>query len=114
MKELIVEKGIIKMTLQERIRDPYLAQLFKAVLSLKTPEDCEAFFEDVCTVNEIKSMSQRLEVARLLDSGENYATIEKKTGASSTTVSRVNRCLNYGADGYVYVLKELKGGDESK
>ena len=74
--------------------------LYRAVLSLKTPEECRAFFEDLCTVAELKAMSQRLEVAQLLDEGLIYNDILQRTGASSATISRVNRALQYGADGY--------------
>ena len=98
------------MSLKERLIDVDLEQLFTAVLSLKTQEECDAFFEDICTVSEVKAMAQRLEVAKMLNEGENYATIAKVTGASSTTVSRVNRCLHYGAGGYVKVMKVIDGG----
>lgn len=100
------------MSLKEQLKDAHLEQLFKAILALKTEAECDAFFEDICTFSEVKAMSQRLEVARLLNEGENYTKIVKKTGASSTTVSRVNRCLNYGAGGYVNALKRFKKGIE--
>lgn len=83
--------------------------LYRAVLSLKTPEECRAFFEDLCTVAELKAMSQRLEVAQLLDEGLIYNDILQRTGASSATISRVNRALQYGANGYKTVLPRLKG-----
>lgn len=82
--------------------------LFKAILSLETIEDCYRFFEDVCTIKEIKAMTQRLEVARLLDEGKKYTEIEEKTGASTATISRISRVLNYGEDGYKLALKNLK------
>ena len=82
--------------------------LFKAVLSLKTPEECRAFFQDLCTVAELRAMAQRLEVAQLLDGGLIYNDILQRTGASSATISRVNRALQYGADGYKAVLPRLK------
>lgn len=82
--------------------------LYRAVLSLKTPEECRAFFEDLCTVAELKVMSQRLEVAQLLDEGLIYNDILQRTGASSATISRVNRALQYGADGYKTVLPRVK------
>ena len=84
------------------------ALLYEAVLSLKTPEECRAFFQDLCTVAELRAMSQRLEVAQLLDSGLIYIDILQRTGASSATISRVNRALQYGADGYKTVLPRLK------
>ncbi len=82
--------------------------LYQAVLSLQTPEECRAFFEDLCTVAELKAMSQRLEVAQLLDEGLIYNDILQRTGASSATISRVNRALQYGADGYKTVLPRVK------
>jgi len=102
------------MSLKERLLDVDLEQLFTAVLSLKDQEECDAFFEDICTVSEIKAMAQRLEVAKMLNEGENYVTIAKATGASSTTVSRVNRCLHYGAGGYVRVMKVIDEGARQK
>ncbi len=82
--------------------------LFEAVLALKTPEECRAFFQDLCTVAELRAMAQRLEVAQLLDEGLIYNDILQRTGASSATISRVNRALQYGADGYKAVLPRLK------
>ena len=91
-----------------KIRTPETDMLFQAILSLKTEEDCYRFFEDVCTIKEIRDIAQRLEVARLLKSGETVAAIAQQTGASTTTVSRVNRCLHYGAGGYAAVLEQLE------
>ena len=82
--------------------------LYEAVLALKTPEECRAFFQDLCTVAELRAMAQRLEVAQLLDRGMIYNDILQRTGASSATISRVNRALQYGADGYKTVLPRLK------
>ena len=82
------------------IHDHLTDQLFKAILSLKDEEQCYKFFEDICTISELKAMAQRLEVARMLDDGCIYETIVEKTGASTATISRVKRCLVYGADGY--------------
>ena len=82
--------------------------LYEAILSLETPEECRAFFQDLCTVAELRAMSQRLEVAQLLDEGLIYNDILRRTGASSATISRVNRALQYGADGYKTVLPRLK------
>ncbi len=84
-------------------------QLFKVILSLKNEEQCYKFFEDLCTVSEVKAMAQRLEVARMLDEGSIYEAIVEKTGASTATISRVKRCLVYGADGYYSVMDVLKG-----
>ena len=82
--------------------------LYEAILALKTPEECRAFFQDLCTVAELRAMSQRLEVAQLLDEGLIYNDILQRTGASSATISRVNRALQYGADGYKTILPRLK------
>ena len=82
--------------------------LYEAVLSLESPEECRAFFQDLCTVAELRAMAQRLEVAQLLDKGLIYNDILQRTGASSATISRVNRALQYGADGYKTVLPRLK------
>ena len=82
--------------------------LYEAILSLETPEECRAFFQDLCTVAELRAMAQRLEVAQLLDEGLIYNDILQRTGASSATISRVNRALQYGADGYKTVLPRLK------
>ncbi len=78
--------------------------LFDAVLTLQNREECYAFFEDVCTVNELLSLSQRFEVAQMLRAKNTYLDIAQKTGASTATISRVNRALNYGNDGYDLVL----------
>ena len=83
------------------------ALLFEAILALKDQEECRAFFQDLCTVSELKAMVQRLEVAQLLDQGLIYNDILQRTGASSATISRVNRALQYGADGYKTVLPRL-------
>lgn len=80
-------------------------QLFKAILSLQNEEECYRFFEDVCTVNELLSLSQRYEVARMLREEKTYIDIAEKTGASTATISRVNRSLNYGNDGYDMVFQ---------
>lgn len=81
--------------------------LFSAILKLENLDECEAFFEDVCTINELMAMAQRYEIARLLYQGATFHEVEKTTGASSTTISRVSRCLKYG-QGYLTVLKRLE------
>ena len=81
------------------------AALFDAMLSLKTQEECRQFFDDLCTVNEIQSMAQRFEVVNMLADKKNYQEIAAQTGASSATISRVNRCLRYGTGGYRLVLE---------
>lgn len=75
-------------------------QLFRAILQLKSVEECAAFFEDLCTIRELHDLSQRFEVAIMLDGKKNYQEISKATGASTATISRVNRCLVYGSGGY--------------
>ena len=83
-------------------------KLFEAILGLKTVDDCYAFFEDLCTIKEIKDMSQRLEAADMLYNGSNYQTITDEVGLSTATISRVNKCLNYGAGGYKAALERLE------
>lgn len=82
-------------------------RLFEAILSLKNVDECYRFFEDICTVSELNSLAQRLEVAKMLEENRTYGDIAGKTGASTATISRVKRCLNYGADGYKLVLARL-------
>lgn len=94
--------------MNDKLKNKSVDMLFKAVLQLKSVEECYSFFEDLCTINEIHSMSQRLEVAELLFNGDTYTAIGEKTGASTATISRINRCLNYGEGGYTTVLKRLK------
>lgn len=83
--------------------------LYKAILKLETEEECYNFFQDLCTISEMRSMEQRFEVATLLNNGMIYNEILEKTGASSATISRVNRCLHYGADGYRTIIPRIKG-----
>ena len=83
-------------------------ELFRAILTLETVDECYTFFEDACTINELLSLSQRFEVARMLRDKKTYLDISKKTGASTATISRVNRSLTYGNDGYDMVLKRMK------
>ena len=91
-----------------KLKSERMDQLFEAILSLETPQECYAFFEDICTINEMQSIAQRWEVARLLEQNVTYNEIAASTGASSATISRVNRCLHYGAGGYQTVLEKLK------
>jgi len=86
--------------------------LYRAIVSLKDEEECRRFLQDLCTVSELKAMEQRMDVAMLLDEGLIYSEILEKTGASSATISRVNRCLQYGAEGYRTVIPRLR--DEAK
>ncbi|WP_425058080.1 hypothetical protein SCACP_27280 [Sporomusa carbonis] len=96
------------MPANPKLKDRLTDQLFQAILSLKNEEECYQFFEDVCTIGELKAMAQRLEVARLLQAGTTYDDIVAITGASTATISRVKRCLYYGADGYKTVLAYLE------
>ena len=82
--------------------------LYRAVLTLKNEEECRRFFQDLCTVSELKAMEQRMDVAMLLDDGMIYSEVLEKTGASTATISRVNRSLQYGAEGYKTVIPRLK------
>lgn len=96
--------------MREKLRNQNLELLFQAVLTLETPQDCARFFEDLCTVPELKAMSQRLEVAKMLRKRQVYSDIVAETGASTATISRVNRSLNYGKDGYNMVFRRLEQG----
>ncbi len=93
--------------MNKKLRTDAVDHLFDAVLCLKDKEECYSFFEDLCTVNELLSLSQRFEVASMLKSHKTYLEIAEKTGASTATISRVNRSLNYGNDGYELVMERL-------
>lgn len=95
-----------------KLKQRELEQLFEAILKLETMEDCYRFFDDLCTVGEVKSLAQRLEVARMLEEGCTYNQIESETGASTATISRVKRCLHYGTDGYKMALERLRSNLE--
>ncbi|VBB05861.1 trp repressor [Lucifera butyrica] len=97
------------MAANPKLKDEATDQLVRSILSLKNEEECYQFFEDICTISELKSMAQRLEVAHMLKHGHIYDDIVAKTGASTATISRVKRCLYYGADGYKIVLARLDG-----
>ena len=98
--------------MSKNVRTDAVDHLFDAILSLENKEECYAFFEDVCTVNEILSISQRLEVAKMLRDGRTYLDIADKTGASTATISRVNRSLNYGNDGYDLLFARLQEAEK--
>lgn len=98
----------------EKFRTKLTDNLFHAVLSLESIEECYKFFEDVCTIKEIQEIAQRLEVARLLKEGKAYNDVAKETGASTATISRVNKCISYGSGGYQIVLGRLNNGTESR
>lgn len=95
------------MPIDPRLKSKSVDELFKAILALKTKEECYRFFEDVCTVKEIHELAQRWAVARKLATGATYQEVVEETGASTATVARVKKYLNYGADGYKLVLKRL-------
>lgn len=94
--------------MNDKIKSEAVSHLFEAILTLKNGEECYMFFEDLCTVNELLSLSQRYEVAKMLREEKTYLEIAQETGASTATISRVNRSLNYGNDGYDMVFKRLK------
>lgn len=93
--------------MNKKIHTNAVDYLFEAVLSLKEREECYTFFEDICTVNELLSLAQRFEVASMLRSKKTYLEIADRTGASTATISRVNRSLNYGNDGYDMVFDRI-------
>lgn len=90
----------------------YLDNLYRALLSLETAEECAAFLDDICTIQELEALSQRFEVAKLLHEGKNYVDINKLTGASTATICRVSKCLSYGDGGYKTVIGKLEQAGE--
>lgn len=98
--------------MNKKIKNEAVDSLFDAVLCLKTRDECYSFFEDLCTVNELLSLSQRFEVAAMLKNHKTYLEIAEKTGASTATISRVNRSLNYGNDGYDMVFSRMHSEDK--
>lgn len=104
-RDEIIILGAEKMS--KDIHTEEVDQLFQAILTLHTLDECYTFFEDACTINEILSLSQRFEVAKMLREKKTYLDISRKTGASTATISRVNRSLIYGNDGYEMVLKRM-------
>lgn len=95
------------MDYNSKLKDEHIDTLFEVILKINTIEECYMFFEDICTVKELKSLSQRLQVAKMLRDNKTYTEIEENTGASTATISRVSRCLNYGADGYNIMLDRM-------
>ena len=94
--------------MNSKLKELEVENLFEAILCLENMEECYNFFEDLCTVTELKAVSQRFQVAKMLDSGKVYSDIVATTGASTATISRVNRSLNYGCDGYRVLFDRLK------
>ncbi len=107
------------MTYKSKFQSPMIEELFEAILLLENQEDCYRFFEDLCTIGEIKAMAQRWKVVKMLEENRTYTEIIEETGASTATISRVKRCLVYGAEGYrgmvdrMAALKEKAGEPES-
>jgi len=93
---------------ESRLKSPELDDVFRAILALNDLSECYRLFEDMCTINELQAMAQRWQVARQLDAGVTYQEISHKYNASTATISRVNRCLGYGAGGYRLLLDRVK------
>ncbi len=91
-----------------------LDELFEAILALNSREECYLFFEDICTIKELRDISQRLKTAKMLSDGANYAEIGKETGMSTATISRVSKCLEYGEGGYRTIIDRLKEKEQAK
>ncbi len=100
--------------MNDKLRDADIDDLFRAILTLENIEECYNFFSDLCTIAEIKEMSKRFLVAKMLNDNVVYSEIVEKTGLSTATISRVNRCLKYGSDGYLLQLERLKNSKDSK
>ena len=96
--------------MNSKLKDIHMDALFEGILSLDSVEECYNFFEDLCTITELRAMAQRFQVAKMLDEGQIYSDIVRETGASTATISRVNKCLVYGTDGYRTVLDRTKEG----
>ncbi len=96
------------MSYESKFKRADIDELFEAILLLENQEDCYRFFEDVCTINEIHAIAQRLQVAKLLSEKKTYSEIEELTKASTATISRINKCLVYGSDGYQRILERMK------
>ena len=95
----------------EKFNTQSIERLFDVILKLETVEECYKFFEDICTINEIHAIAQRLQVAKLLSEGKTYSEIENVTKASTATISRINKCLVYGAEGYQRILERMKDSE---
>lgn len=100
------------MAYDSKFKRDDIDELFQAVLLLEDEEDCYRFFEDICTINEIHAIAQRLQVAKLLSQNKTYSEIEGITKASTATISRINKCLVYGAEGYKRILKRMEDAEE--
>lgn len=100
--------------MQSKIKDEKIDYLFKAILTLENLDDCYAFFEDLCTISEIQEMSRRILAAKMLKDDFIYSEIAAKTGLSTATISRVNRCLKYGSDGYLKAIEAVELQEKRK
>ena len=107
--DAVSERGVLPMN--PKLKDANVEYLYRAVLSLRNMGECDRFFDDLCTVQELKALSQRIQVAKMLRDHRVYSDIVQATGASTATISRVNRSLNYGADGYEAIFKRLDEDD---
>lgn len=96
------------MEISSKLKSDEMDYLFKAILSLENIEECYKFFEDICTINEINALKQRLQVAKMLIEKKTYVDIAEETGASTATISRVNRSLSYGSDGYKLIFERIE------
>lgn len=94
--------------MKDKLKSKAINQLFETILMLENLEECYKFFEDICTVNELQALAQRLEVAKMLKENKTYIEIAQKTGASTATISRVNKALNYGSDGYNIMINKQR------
>ena len=94
--------------MNKHMRKPRNVDMYRAILTLKTTDELMRFFDDLCTFSEIQAMTQRLQVAEMLEAGNTFSQISKEIGVSSATITRVNKCISYGADGYKIVLKRMK------
>ena len=101
------------MAYESKFKSAEIDELFRAVLMLEDEEDCYRFFEDICTINEIHAIAQRLQVAKLLSENKTYSEIESITKASTATISRINKCLVYGSEGYQRILARMKEEDQA-
>jgi len=102
------------MSYHSKLQNEEIDHLFDAILSLQTQEECYRFFEDICTIKELQSIAQRLHVAKLLREKKTYSDIKDITQASTVTISRINKCLVYGSDGYRLILDRLEQKSESE
>lgn len=100
--------------MQNKDRDENIDFLFRAILTLDNVEDCYNFFEDLCTISELQEMSRRLLAAKMLKMNRVYTDIAAETGLSTATISRVNRCLKYGSEGYIKVLENVELADKRR